>query len=50
MEPSESQQRVVHVRHTLTETANTESENPFRSRTVAILINYTMTKSLDHVY
>ena len=49
IEPSKSQQRVVSVHHTLAENANLESDNPFRSRTIAILINDTMTKSLDHV-
>ena len=40
---------MVYVHHTFTETANVESENMFRSRTIAILINYTMNKSLDRV-
>ena len=30
IEPNESQQRVVSIHHTLTETANVEYENPFR--------------------
>ena len=50
IEPSESQQQVVYVHHTLTETTNVESENPFRSQTIAILINDTMIKSLDYVF
>ena len=49
IEPSESQQRVVSVHRNLTETTNIESNNPFISQTVAILISSTMTKYLDHV-
>ena len=50
IEPSESQHRVVSVQHTLTETTNVESDNPFRSQTISITINDTITKSLDHVF
>ena len=49
IEPIKSQHNVVSVHHTLTKNANLESENPFRSQTIAILINDTITKSLDHV-
>ena len=49
IEPSEPQQLVIYVQHTLTETTHVESDNPFRSRIVAIIINDIMTKSLDHV-
>ena len=49
MEPGNSQQRVVSIHHTLTETVNMESDNPFISRTVAILINDNTTKPLDQI-
>ena len=49
IEPKKSQQRVISGQHILTENINVESENPFRYRTIAILINDTMTKSLDNV-
>ena len=40
---------MVSVHHILTENSNVESENPFISLTIEILINDTMDKSLDDV-